>query len=56
VCRRFGVSRKTGYKWIERYRAAGVSGLADGSRAPLHHPQAVACAWRFAARVRPGDP
>src|SRR5215472_14280189 len=41
VCRRFGVSRKTGYKWVERYREAGVSGLADGSRAPLHHPQAV---------------
>jgi transposase InsO family protein len=36
------VSRKTGYKWMERYRGAGVSGLADGSRAPLHHPQAVA--------------
>jgi transposase InsO family protein len=41
VCRRFGVSRKTGYKWLERYREAGVEGLVDRSRAPLHHDQAV---------------
>ena len=41
VCRRFRVSRKTGYKWAERYREAGVSGLSDSSRAPRHHPQAV---------------
>ena len=42
VCRRFGVSRKTGYKWLERYVALGVEGLANRSRAPLEHPQAVA--------------
>src|SRR6202163_5022531 len=41
VCRRFGVSRKTGYKWLERYREAGVEALVDRSRAPLHHPQAM---------------
>jgi putative transposase len=41
VCRQFGVSRKTGYKWLERYRAGGVEGLLDRSRAPLHHPHAV---------------
>jgi putative transposase len=41
VCRRFGVSRKTGYKWLARYRDAGVEGLHDRSRAPLHHPQAI---------------
>jgi putative transposase len=41
VCRRFGVSRKTGYKWLERYRAVGLEGLADRSRAPHGHPQAV---------------
>jgi transposase len=41
VCRRFGVSRKTGYKWLARYRDAGVEGLRDRSRAPLHHPQAI---------------
>ena len=41
VCRRFGVSRKTGYKWLERYREAGVEGLLDRSRAPQHHAQAI---------------
>jgi putative transposase len=41
VCRRFGVSRKTGYKWLERYRGGGVESLEDRSRAPLHHPQAM---------------
>ena len=34
TCRRFGVSRGTGYKWFERYWLEGVSGLADRSRAP----------------------
>ena len=33
VCRRFEVSRKTGYKWLGRYRSEGVAGLADRSRA-----------------------
>jgi putative transposase len=42
ACRRFGVSRKTGYKWLERYREAGIEGLVERSRAPLHHPQAMA--------------
>jgi putative transposase len=42
VCRRFGVSRTVGYKWRERYQEAGIAGLWDRSRAPLHHPQAVA--------------
>ncbi len=41
VCRRFGVSRKTGYKWFERYGEGGVAGLVDQSRAPLDHPQAM---------------
>lgn len=34
VCRELGVSRKTGYKWLERYRAQGLEGLADMSRRP----------------------
>jgi putative transposase len=44
VCRQFGVSRKTGYKWLTRYAAEGVTGLSDRSRAPLHHPQAITAA------------
>jgi putative transposase len=41
LCRRYGVSRKTGYKWLERYTEQGVEGLRDQSRAPLHHPNEV---------------
>jgi len=41
ICRRFGVSRKSGYKWLARYQAEGVEGLKDQSRAPLHHAQAI---------------
>jgi putative transposase len=44
VCRRFGVSRKSGYKWLARYQAEGVAGLVEHSRAPLNHPQAVSAA------------
>jgi transposase InsO family protein len=34
---RYGVSRKTAYKWIGRYEREGPSGLADRSSAPLVH-------------------
>ena len=33
LCRRFGVSRKTGYKILERYNSCGVEGLTDRSNA-----------------------
>jgi transposase InsO family protein len=38
LCRRFGISRKTGYKWLKRYREEGESGLGDRSRRPHHSP------------------
>jgi transposase InsO family protein len=41
LCRRYGVSRKTGYKFIERYLVEGVDGLKDRSRAPHHHANTV---------------
>lgn len=34
LCRRFNISRKTGYKWLHRYRAEGEAGLLDRSRRP----------------------
>lgn len=34
ACREFGVSRPTGYKWLERYEEDGLDGLYDRSRAP----------------------
>jgi transposase-like protein len=38
LCRRFGVSRKTGYKWRKRYEQEGRGGLADRSREPVLKP------------------
>jgi putative transposase len=37
LCRRFGISRKTGYKWLERFEMEGDAGLQERSRAPRHH-------------------
>jgi transposase InsO family protein len=42
LCQRYGVSRKTGYKWIARYVADGAAGLAERSSRPRHSPQATA--------------
>jgi transposase InsO family protein len=38
LCQRFGVSRKTGYKWLQRYQQSGAAGLVDRSRRPQHSP------------------
>ena len=39
-CEAFGISRKTGYKWMARYAVDGPAGLAERSHAP-HHPGGV---------------
>lgn len=38
LCRRFGVSEKTGFKWLARFRAGGVAGLGDRPRIPRSSP------------------
>ena len=38
LCRRYEVSRKTGYKWLQRYRQHGQAGLEEQSRKPLASP------------------
>ncbi len=38
LCRRFGISPKTGYKWVRRFGEAGGLGLVDRSRRPRHSP------------------
>lgn len=38
LCERFGVSRKTGYKWVARFEEAGAEGLEERSRAPRRCP------------------
>ncbi len=68
LCTRFGVSRKTAYKWIERYEIEGASGLEDRSRRPHSCPHQGAVATpsgrevafavnmqRCAAPTRAGD-
>ncbi len=42
LCERFGISRKTGYKWLERFEAEGPSGLEDRSRRPHRSPSRTA--------------
>lgn len=41
VCETYGISRTTGYTWLERYHERGVAGLADLSRAPKRRPWAL---------------
>ena len=41
LCAHYGVSRKTGYKWLARYAAEGARGLHDRSHAPHRCPHAI---------------
>jgi putative transposase len=41
LCRAFGISRKTGYKWIQRYELLGPGGLEDAQPIAYHHPRAL---------------
>ena len=34
LCRRYGVSRPTGYKWVKRFEDEGLPGLGECSRRP----------------------
>lgn len=47
LCREFGISRKTAYKWLSRYEEGGVAGMADQSRRPKSPsselPEEVVC-------------
>lgn len=55
LCRRFGISAQTGYKWLRRF-AAGER-LEDRSRRPKSSPQRVSAAWEEAVvRVREEHP
>jgi len=41
ICEAYGVSRKTGYKWLMRFRKGGTTNLADRSRGAHAHPNAT---------------
>jgi putative transposase len=34
LCRRYGIGRPTGYKWVARFEDSGLSGLEERSRRP----------------------
>lgn len=36
LCKRFGITRRTGYKWLNRYEKYGLDGLLEQSRRPKH--------------------
>jgi putative transposase len=57
LCERFGISRPTGYKWVDRVAAHGEAGLVERSRAPGHCPHrmsAAVAAQILAARKKYG--
>jgi len=57
VCRRFRVSRQTGYKWLRRFGQSGLAGLAEQSRRPKVCPRTTVPVWierlRLARRLHP---
>jgi transposase InsO family protein len=57
LARRFGVARKTAYKWLRRYEARGCTGLANESRRPRASPRRTAPSTEQAAlAVRAAHP
>ena len=44
LCGEFGISRKTGYKWVARYQARGLDGLHELSRRPRASPTRIPAA------------
>lgn len=46
LCKHFNISRKTGYKWVARYKEHGLQGLDDKSRRPLDSPSKTLYAIR----------
>ena len=57
LCREFGISRKTGYKILDRYEQCGVEGLSDRARRPHRYanqlPAPVEAAIVVAKREKP---
>jgi transposase len=45
LCRRFRISRKTGYQWVGRFEEQGAEGLEERSRAPKHYPPRMDERW-----------
>lgn len=39
LCAEYGISRPTGYLWLERYRGGGVAAIAERSRRRAFRPR-----------------
>lgn len=50
LCRQAGISQKTGFKWLVRFRTEGGRGLRDRSRRPHHSPRRTPARWLHAVR------
>ena len=56
ICRRFRITRRTGYKWLTRYSTEGLSGLNDQSRRPHNFPnQTNAGIEKYVIKLREND-
>jgi putative transposase len=57
LCQEYGISPKTGYKWLERFKQRGLEGLGEESRRPRSHSQqlseAVVCEILRLKKLRP---
>jgi transposase len=57
LCREFGISRKTGYKILDRYKECGLEGLTDRARTPYRYanrlPEQLEAAIVAAKREKP---
>lgn len=51
LCREYDISRKTGYKIFNRYKASGLEGLTDRSRRPYRQDCQLRAAWSRSCSV-----
>jgi len=51
VCRHFGISRKTFYKWYERFKIFGICGLENMSKSP-HNKRRPEITWEEELRIK----
>lgn len=57
LCRQAEISRKTGFKWLKRFRTFGGPGLQDRSKRPKRSPRRTAARWlRRLVQVRRQHP
>jgi len=57
LCRRFNITRRTGYKWMKRFSEGGVYGLEDQSKRPDNFPNQVATYIdEYVVHLRKNDP